>query len=68
MDIKVFCITLAIGFFGGQFFSAVLNWPGYGTVLAIAYVGSKIVWILQNERRPPEAEPDKDDAADQAEA
>lgn len=47
MDIRTFIIAILLGFFGGQLMS-LLNYADGGAIIAIAYVGSRIIWKLSN--------------------
>ena len=49
MDIRTFVVTLIIGFLGTGLLGELLNWPDAGAVLAIAFVGARIIWELQKK-------------------
>lgn len=51
MDIRTFVITLIIGFLGAGLLGDWLNWPDAGAVLAIAFVGARIIWELQKKNK-----------------
>lgn len=49
MDIRTFVVTLVIGFLGTGLLRNWLNWPDAGAVLAVAFVGARIIWELQKK-------------------
>ena len=54
MDIRTFAATLVIGFLGAGVLGDLLNWPDAGAVLAIAFVGARIIWELQKKNADSE--------------
>ena len=45
-SIRIILFSLLLGYIGSAVFTALLNWPQGGPVLAIGYVGSEIIGFL----------------------
>jgi len=46
MEIIAFIITVIAGFLGSLILGSILNWPNAGAIIAIATMGSIILWTI----------------------
>lgn len=49
MDLKTFCIAIVLGALGTIIIGGLLNFPDAGAIIAIAFVGSRIVRLLEEK-------------------
>lgn len=56
MDIITFLIAVVLGYLGAATFGNWLNWPDAGAILAIAFVGARIVKKLDGASNSPESQ------------
>lgn len=50
MDILTVIITLCFGYAGTVIFGNLLNMPDAGAIIAIAFIGGRIVFLLKNNQ------------------
>lgn len=48
MDFKTAVITVIVGVLGTMLVGSILNFPDMGAILAIAFVGGRIIWMMNN--------------------
>ena len=53
MDIFTVLISLCLGFAGTLIFGGLLNIPDAGAIIAIAFIGGRIIYLL--EKKQPES-------------
>ena len=54
MDIFTVLISLCLGFAGTLIFGGLLNIPDAGATIAIAFIGGRIIYLLEKNNRNPE--------------
>ncbi len=54
MDIFTVLISLCLGFAGTLIFGGLLNIPDAGAIIAIAFIGGRIIYLLEKNNRNPE--------------
>lgn len=50
MIILAFIVTVIAGFLSSGFLGSQMNWPDAGAIVAIAVMGSFILWTLRHPR------------------
>lgn len=51
MDIQTFIISLIIGILSAFILEPIFNWPDAGAIIAISFVGARIIWQLKKQNK-----------------